>query len=325
MNATWLGFVALAVAIGSWLATGVALRYLRHRAILDMPNDRSSHSAPTPRGGGLGVLAAAIPAWGLLGSASHAEAVTLGAALLGVVAWMDDVRGLPALPRFLAQIVAVSACLFFAPLPGLVFQGVLPEWLDPIMAGLLWLWFINLFNFMDGIDGIAGVETLSVALGLAALMAAAGIGLDRLALTIVLAAAAIGFLIWNWHPAKIFLGDVGSQPLGLLLGWLLLMAAADGQWAAALLLPLYYWTDATITLTRRALRGEKIWRAHRSHFYQRAVAAGRSHAQVSTAVLIANLGLIASMFAAQGLNASLGVLCGALIVGLLLLWMARKP
>jgi UDP-N-acetylmuramyl pentapeptide phosphotransferase/UDP-N-acetylglucosamine-1-phosphate transferase len=108
----------------------------------------------------------------------------------------------------------------------------------------------------------------------------------------VLAAAAIGFLAWNWHPARIFLGDSGSVPLGYLLGWLLLRLAGEGLWAPALILPAYYWADATLTLLKRAARGEKIWQAHRQHFYQQAVQGGASHAQVAMMIVTANLCLI---------------------------------
>ena len=197
-----------------------------------------------------------------------------------------------------------------------------PAGVEDAMAGLAWVWFVNLFNFMDGIDGIAGVETASIGLGLAAigLLAPAAGGDPGHALG--LAAAALGFLWWNWHPAKIFLGDVGSVPIGFLLGWLLLTAAANGWWAPALILPLYYLVDATATLLRRATRREKVWRAHREHFYQYAVQQGRSHAQVSGVVAIANAALIGLAMAAM--HAPLPALAGAaIVVALLLLWMRR--
>jgi UDP-N-acetylmuramyl pentapeptide phosphotransferase/UDP-N-acetylglucosamine-1-phosphate transferase len=138
---------------------------------------------------------------------------------------------------------------------------------------------------MDGIDGITAVETISLALGFALL----GQFIPQSALLI---AVSLGFLLWNWHPAKIFLGDSGSIPLGFLLGWLLLLLAGRGHWAAALILPAYYLADSTLTLLRRAVRGEKIWLAHRQHAYQRAVQAGARHDQVTLTILAANLLLI---------------------------------
>jgi UDP-N-acetylmuramyl pentapeptide phosphotransferase/UDP-N-acetylglucosamine-1-phosphate transferase len=168
-----------------------------------------------------------------------------------------------------------------------VCQGLLPFWLDRAVAVLAWTWFINLYNFMDGIDGITGIETVCIAAGLAI----CGFALPQ---DLVLIAASLGFLLWNWHPARIFLGDSGSVPLGYLLGWLLLSLAGSGHPAAALILPAYYLADATLTLLRRASRLEPVWRAHRQHFYQRAVQGGASHAAVARLVLVGDLALMAA-------------------------------
>jgi UDP-N-acetylmuramyl pentapeptide phosphotransferase/UDP-N-acetylglucosamine-1-phosphate transferase len=304
-----LGVVALlAVLTGlaAWGATALALRFLHERAILDHPNQRSSHQRPTPRGGGIAVVPVVLLAWIVFGVAFSANSlhwiVVAAAAFLAIVSWLDDIYDLSAAPRFASHIVAVAIVLALLPANRLVFQGVLPLALDRLAAGLLWVWFVNLYNFMDGIDGITGVETASIGAGLAAVallgggLAAAGMPLAPLGLA--LAAAALGFLRWNWHPAQIFLGDVGSVPLGFLTGWLLIAAAADGAWAAALILPAYYLADATTTLARRAARLEPVWRAHREHAYQQAVAAGQSHGAVSAAIGSLNLALIALAVAA---------------------------
>ena len=176
---------ALAVLAGalaaSWLLVGRVTAYLRHKAILDHPNDRSSHSIPTPRGGGWGVMLTLLPAWTLIAVTAddplHALPILAGAVALMAVSWMDDRRGLGPAPRFLAQIAAVAAGLSALPggalpggaLPGdgLVFQGLLPFWADRLVAAVGWLWFVNLFNFMDGIDGLAGGEAASIGAGLA--------------------------------------------------------------------------------------------------------------------------------------------------------------
>ena len=163
---------------------------------------------------------------------------------------------------------------------GPVFQGLVPPLVDRLAAGFLWLWFLNLYNFMDGIDGITGTESIALGLGIGLVAWLSGSAEGLVALPLLLAAGAAGFLIWNWAPAKLFIGDVGSVPLGYLLGWLLLLLAADGHWASAAILPLYYLADASYTLIRRALRGEPFWRAHRQHFYQRAALARASHAAV---------------------------------------------
>ena len=164
-------------------------------------------------------------------------------------------------------------------------------------TGVAWVWFINLFNFMDGIDGITGVETIAVAGGLATallLMAPVGGGDWSMAsLAAVLAGAAAGFLVFNWHPARLFLGDTGSVALGYLLGWLLVWSACvAGLWWLALVLPLYYWTDATLTLLVRGARREKVWRAHRQHAYQVAVRAGASHATVAGFIALLNAAFV---------------------------------
>jgi len=152
-----------------------------------------------------------------------------------------------------------------------------------------------------------------------ALAPASGLAPD---LGLTLAAAALGFLVWNWPPAKIFLGDVGSVPLGFLLGWLLLKLAAGGDWAAALILPLYYLADATITLARRAIRGERVWRAHRQHYYQRAVQGGRSHARVSAGIGATNLMLVAlAVLSLTQPWIALGL--AGLVTALLLGWLSR--
>lgn len=303
----WTAAVVTAVFIVSFAGTGMMLRILKSRAILDHPNERSSHSQPTPKGGGIAVVLVVAAAWVGLGWESPAAGtvfiIAATAVGLGALSWVDDLKGLNPLLRLLGQAAAIVIVFTLAPGSGPYFGGLLPGFLDLMAAGLLWLWFINLFNFMDGIDGLAGVETASLGLGVALVTAAAGFSPVFLTFGLVLFGAALGFLWWNWHPARIFLGDVGSVPLGFLLGWLLLSLAAKGQWAGALILPLYYLADATITLISRGLRGEKIWQAHREHFYQLAVKRGLSHAQVVGHVLWVNVLLVAlAVMAAGGLT-----------------------
>ena len=315
------------------IGCGWLQRYLRARAILDQPNERSSHAVPTPRGGGIAVVAALLLVGGGIAYASASGAVVgvLGlAALLAAVSWLDDLHTLPPAPRLLAQVAAVALGLTALPGDGLVFQGLLPLWLDLLLAGLVWVWFINLYNFMDGIDGITGIETATIGGGLV-LVAATPFG----ALGATALGAALGFLVWNKPPARLFLGDVGSVPLGFVLGWLLLSLAAQGQWAAALLLPLYYLADATLTLVKRLLRREAVWQAHRSHFYQQAVRAlegpdhdrrAPAHWHVDGAIALCNLLLLAAAYLSVALPdqrlAALAI--GALAVAVLLWYFASR-
>jgi UDP-N-acetylmuramyl pentapeptide phosphotransferase/UDP-N-acetylglucosamine-1-phosphate transferase len=296
--------IALATSAAMTAAgTHFVLGELRRRAILDHPNERSSHAIPTPRGGGISVVAVLTLGVFWIGYATGQSVAysALAFAIMGLalVSWIDDVRGLSVLPRLAAQFLAtglLSIVTFGS--TELVFQGLVPLPLDRILAIIGWVWFINLFNFMDGIDGITGVESVSIALGLSAVAFAvlpdsfAPANAERVLLAAILAGAALGFLIWNWPPAKLFLGDVGSVPLGLAFGWILLKAAAGGAWMAALILPLFYLLDTTITLARRALRREPIWVAHRSHYYQRAADRFGGHAPVIWRVVLVNLGLI---------------------------------
>ncbi len=295
MSETWLAAaLAAATLAASWIATGQVLAWLQRRQILDTPNHRSSHTRATPRGGGIGLLAAALTALFAFALATSTFMPWLmliaAAAGLAVVSWRDDRGHVPARWRLLAQVAAVAAGLAVLD-GGPVFQGLLPRWLDLVAAGLAWVWFVNLTNFMDGIDGITGVEAASIGIGLALVGAPA-------APALIMAAAALGFLRWNWHPARLFMGDVGSVPLGYLLGALLLLLAKSGHWAPALILPAYYLADATWTLGRRLLQGRKVWEAHREHFYQQAVHRGWSHGRVALAVGLVNAGLVALALAA---------------------------
>jgi UDP-N-acetylmuramyl pentapeptide phosphotransferase/UDP-N-acetylglucosamine-1-phosphate transferase len=328
MAAGWAAAVVpVAVLAGTLALTGSVRGWLERRAILDRPVERSSHAVPVPRGGGLAVMPVLL-AGGLVlvwaGPTPNGTAATLSlAALLALVSWRDDLGGLPVGLRLLAHAVAVLAGVAMLP-NGAVFQGFLPPLLDRAAAALLWVWFINLFNFMDGIDGIAGVETVCLGLGIALVAALAGSGGDgTVALALATAAAGLGFLRWNWHPAQIFLGDVGSVPLGFLLGWLLLLLAAKGLWAPALILPLYYLADASLTLARRIQRGERFWQAHREHFYQRALGPDSDHAAVARLILIGDLVLMALALLALAMPV-LALVLAVLACALLLLLLDRR-
>jgi len=264
---------------------------------------------------------AGLGAAGLLARAELlVPAVAIG---LAIVSWVDDRRGLSPAPRLLAQFAAVIVTMVALP-GGALFQGWLPSGLDAIATALLWVWFINLFNFMDGIDGIAGSEAAAIGLGLMLVASTGGafdLGIALPAAAIVL--AALGFLVWNWAPARIILGDVGSVPLGFLLGYLLRELALRGLWKAALILPLYFLADATVTLLRRLARGERVWRPHRQHFYQRAVQRGLGHDTVVLRVIAADAVLIACAWTAENVSGFGGLAVAALTVALLLVALGR--
>jgi UDP-N-acetylmuramyl pentapeptide phosphotransferase/UDP-N-acetylglucosamine-1-phosphate transferase len=322
--------IAGATGLLSTLGTGALIPLLRRRNVLDRPNERSSHAAPTPRGGGIALIGAVLLAWLALGEADRVSStvfgVSLGAGLLAVVCWIDDLRDLAPAMRLAAQGAAVGMGLYALPAS----HNALQLWLGPVAyfsaVGLLWVWWVNLFNFMDGIDGLAGSEAAAIGAGLL-LFFAVGRGVDPASAVLAAAVlgAALGFLVWNWSPARIFLGDVGSTPLGYLTGFLLIDLAARGYWEIALILPLYFLADATITLARRLLRGERVWQAHREHFYQWAVRRGLGHAAVVKRVIAADIVLIGCGWAAgNGWGApALGAAVASVAVLLLMLAHSR--
>ena len=254
----------------------------------DTPNERSLHVTPTPRTGGLAILcglsAALLVVQGL--PAGAAIWVCAATGLLAVVSFADDRTGLPAGMRFLVHGLAAAAAVWGAgleaprvwlPFAGDVALGVLAAPLS--FLGILWL--TNLYNFMDGMDGFAGAMTAIGGFALGVASWGGGDGAGAL-VSFLLSAAAAGFLLQNWPPARIFLGDVGSIPTGFLVSVLALRASAIGTLdiGASCLVFAPFILDATIALVRRALAGERVWSAHRSHYYQRLVLSGLTHARV---------------------------------------------
>lgn len=286
-----LGVWVLSIVLTGWLR-GYALR----TRLLDMPNARSSHSRPTPRGGGMAIVAGfvlGLLACRWLGAVSDdLLAALLGGGLaIAAVGYIDDRRGVPVRWRLAVHVAAAAWALWWlGPPPALPLPG--GEWrlelLGYPLALLLIVWLLNLYNFMDGIDGIAGVETVTVAGGAAVLAMLAGDGAAALPL-LLLAAAAAGFLLWNWPPAKIFMGDVGSAFIGFVLAAFALGGEGPlNPWVWPILLGVFL-VDASYTLLRRLLRGEAIHQVHRSHAYQRASRRLGAHRPVTVAVAAINL------------------------------------
>jgi UDP-N-acetylmuramyl pentapeptide phosphotransferase/UDP-N-acetylglucosamine-1-phosphate transferase len=283
-----------AIAISAGLI--LALRPMLVRYALARPNARSSHKQPTPQGGGIAVVAAALASLWLgmalsgLAGGTQLAALTLAAMILALIGAVDDIRGLGAAPRLIMQAVAVG--IVIAALPADVrIVPLLPRALEWALLLLGGVWFVNLVNFMDGIDWMTVAETVPIT-GSIVLLGLIGVA-PPLAVIVALAllGATIGFAPFNRPVARLFLGDVGSLPIGLMLGWTLMILASRGHFAAALLLPLYYLADATITLARRLARREAVWQAHRTHFYQRATDGGFSVKEIVVRVFVLNLAL----------------------------------
>jgi UDP-N-acetylmuramyl pentapeptide phosphotransferase/UDP-N-acetylglucosamine-1-phosphate transferase len=304
-----------------------AIRPMMLRHALAKPNARSSHRIPTPQGAGIAVIAATLIVAAAIAGFVGAPGLKMPLAVFGatlfiaVVGLADDVSSIPVLPRLLLQGLAVAAVVVAAP-DQLRVVPALPLWIERALLLLAGLWFVNLVNFMDGLDLMTVAEAVPVT---AAVVLLGWLGEIPASTTIVAAAlcgALLGFSPFNRPVARIFLGDVGSLPIGLLLGWCLLQLAFHQQFAAALLLPLYYLADATVTLCRRLIRREPFWAAHRSHFYQRATDNGFTVWRVVSEVfalnmLLALLAIASTRLPSTAMTITL-VLIGATAVGLLM-------
>lgn len=328
----YLFLVVPAVAALALLLTGYLRRYALARSIIDIPNARSSHSVPTPRGGGVAIVLGfliALPILYVNGDISGDILLALlgsggGVAILG---FLDDHGHIAARWRLLGHFSAAAWALFWlGGLPVISFFGVDLDlgWAGYFIAAFYLVWMLNLYNFMDGIDGIASIQAISVCLGACLVYWLSG-HQDLIWLPLVLSMAVLGFLYWNFPPARIFMGDAGSGFLGIALGVLSLQAAwasTDFLWVWLILLGVFI-IDATFTLLRRLLRGDKVYEAHRSHAYQFASRHVGSHLKVTLVVLAINLMWllpIALCVALLGLNGVLGLL----IAYLPLIYLALK-
>jgi UDP-N-acetylmuramyl pentapeptide phosphotransferase/UDP-N-acetylglucosamine-1-phosphate transferase len=327
-----IGVFVVAAAIS--VAIIIAIRPWLQRIALAKPNARSSHTVPTPQGGGIAVIAATIMAAGgalsLSASAASAAASLLpllfAVIVIAAVGAADDIRPIGVAPRFFLQAFSVALVIFALP-NELRIAPFLPVPIERLLLTVGGLWFVNLVNFMDGLDWMTVAEVVPITAALAIFGAFGLLPATEMIISLALCGAMMGFAYFNRPVAKLFLGDVGSLPIGLLLGWLLVQLADRGGFAAAILLPLYYLADATITLVRRLINGDKVWQAHRSHFYQRATDRGFTVSQVVAHVFGVNVALaVLALFtlAAPGLlNNVAALVCGAAVVAWLLLAFAR--
>lgn len=291
--------IAIPVTAALSAALIVGLRPLLIRYALARPNARSSHTVPTPQGGGVAVVGAMLVVAGVvlaIEGRPSIEALVLAhaAVALAVLGAIDDVRPLPAALRLAIQALVVTALV--TAVDGRLSPD-LPALVERVLSVVAGLWFVNLVNFMDGLDWMTVAEIVPVT---AALVLLGYLGMLAPFPTLVVACllgGMLGFAPFNRPVAGLFLGDVGSLPIGLVTAWALYHLALEGGLTAACLLPLYYLADASLTLALRALRREPVWQAHRSHFYQRATTNGLSVAAI-----------VARVF---GLNVALSLLAGA--------------
>jgi UDP-N-acetylmuramyl pentapeptide phosphotransferase/UDP-N-acetylglucosamine-1-phosphate transferase len=286
-------FLLVGLSALSWLLVLGVLHWARRRQILDIPNHRSSHSRPTPRGGGLVIVAVTLVAgvgyaawhpaqWSLL-------AYLLGMSVIALVGWVDDLRSIPYRVRFVCHIFAALLILVALGLSHAFVSSPVPWW---AAAPVLMIWLVgltNVYNFMDGIDGLDGGQAVAAACWW--LVIGTLLGMPAIAtLALAVAASSAGFLLHNWSPARIFMGDVGSTSLGYTFAVLPLLSwQLSGQWSMLIGGALVVWPfifDGGLTIIRRALRGENIFQAHRSHLYQRLVIGGWRHSTVSALYIV---------------------------------------
>ncbi|MDY7065255.1 Undecaprenyl-phosphate alpha-N-acetylglucosaminyl 1-phosphate transferase [Pseudomonas extremaustralis] len=287
--------IVMLVSLG---LTALLRQYALRRSIIDVPNARSSHTVPTPRGGGVAIVvvfaaALLLMVWlQLIGT--HESLALLGSGLLvAVIGFMDDHGHIAARWRLLGHFLAAMWALFWMQgLPAIKAFGFTVElgWVGHALAVLYLVWMLNLYNFMDGIDGIASLEAICACLGLALIYWLRGEA-SLIWAPLLLAAAVAGFLYWNFPPARIFMGDAGSGFLGIILGGLTLQAAWSGSelFFAWLIMLGVFIVDATFTLIRRLIRGDKVYEAHRSHAYQYASRHYKAHFPVTVAVSLINV------------------------------------
>jgi Fuc2NAc and GlcNAc transferase len=330
----WIGF-AVTTLIASTLIVGAVRTAALRWSVLDVPNARSSHSAPTARGGGLGIVIAvlgALFALALGGVIGTALAAALAGAMILVagVGAVDDLRSVSPLVRLGVHLFASALVVSAIGPVSAVAIGDHTLRLGALATPLTILyvcWWINLTNFMDGIDGIAGVEVACVAVS-TAVAAWSHQSFDVFGVAIALGAASIGFLRWNWPPARIFMGDVGSGTVGLAIAALALLADRRGTltWAGSTLLFGVFATDATLTLFRRVLAGKKPWEAHRTHVYQVLAPQRAQHRRVVISMLVINAALAAIVLSSDLRPSRAPLAYIAVAIGLLLLyvWGARR-
>jgi UDP-N-acetylmuramyl pentapeptide phosphotransferase/UDP-N-acetylglucosamine-1-phosphate transferase len=282
----------ISASIFSFLLTGAATWYARRRGLIDHPGERHSHKMATPRGGGAGLVTAllivTLPATVDSPPNIWAFCIAPGAFVMAATGWWDDHKSLSARFRFAIQLVVSSYLVWFTADCGWL-QGALAM----SISLLLVVWMTNLYNFMDGSNGMAGLQGVFAACVLAWLFHIAG---DETfsTISILLAACCAGFLPWNLGRARVFMGDVGRLALGFIFAALLLYGAGTGAFGlpVVLMLMLVFVADSTLTLLRRVMRGEQWYNAHRQHLYQRLIASGWTHGQVALIYQAINLTLV---------------------------------
>lgn len=284
------------------ICTKYTINVLSRYNVVDNPSGRRAHAKVTPRGGGIVIYFIFSLAFLYLDyfftNFNYSGKLMPLLSGLALVSFYDDIKGTNALLRLFVHLFVAGLALYIFLYPNLLFHGEVSGWLDFVLATIGFAGFINIYNFLDGIDGITALETIHLSISILTLTylrsdiiyCSSFVSI----VAIIILACAIGFLIYNWSPASIFLGDIGSITLGFLMGLCLIMIAASGErlFVASAIAGLYYIADGGITILIRAVRGEKIWLPHLRHFFQQAVKKGMTHKEVTLKISFCNLVLL---------------------------------
>lgn len=307
--------VFITIYLVTWAGVGVFRRWSLKKQLLDIPNERSSHTNPTPRGGGLIIVIVSLASY-IIYSLTMGQRIVwgylAGALMIAVISWLDDVRSISFVVRFLVHALAAGALLYDAGAWQSIYFPIFGYKLDiaylvPIISFCWIVWLTNAYNFMDGIDGISGVQALTAGLGWMLIGYLTGFS-NVSFFGGVIAFSSLGFLMYNWPPAKIFLGDVGSAFLGFTFAAMPFLAGSEHTGKAAplpiiaVLLVWLFLFDTLLTFFVRLAKGKKVWHAHREHLYQRLIIAGYSHKTVSLLYLVISLIIVLLLIPALGMR-----------------------
>lgn len=329
--ASWAAVAAISAGFSAGLICLLKPLLVRH--LLAHPNARSSHKSATPQGAGLAVMAALLAVTAAAGSVEliapspNLIPILVGTAILTVIGGLDDAHALAVSWRLLAQALVAFAIVFLLPPEFRILPDLLPTMVERALLTLGVIGFVNAVNFLDGLDWMTVAQVVPMTLSVAVLSSLSLVPANVGFLAVVLLGATLGFAAFNRHPAQVFLGDAGSLPIGLLLAYLLLYVA-EMHIVSCLLLSLYTLADSMITFLRRLLNGEQVFQAHRTHFYQRAIANGLKVPQVTSRVFLLGLWLgslaIAAALAHSFVFDVMALLFGLCATALLLLHFSKE-
>ncbi|WP_342272445.1 UDP-phosphate alpha-N-acetylglucosaminyltransferase [Candidatus Tisiphia endosymbiont of Parasteatoda lunata] len=293
-------FLFLLSFIATSFLTWLLISSLPSFGVVDIPDPRRVHSRITPRGGGLAIVIVviiALIAYEYFSTKTLINSIKIVPLLLIIssISFLDDLISIPIFVRLIFHIICSTIAIFLFLFPVVLFHHELPLYIDFMLSIIGLIVFLNIYNFLDGIDGISGAESIHLSITILILCYLKSdiiININFIiVLNIIILACSIGFLIFNWHPAKIFLGDVGSISLGFLLGLCLLLISASSVhlFVASSIASLYYLADGGLTILIRLVNKEKIWQPHLKHFFQKAVRNGKSHKEVVSRIIICNI------------------------------------